>query len=249
MGNVLCIIGSKIDDFASYGYKYLGKRNGQKVYRRVVEQPIVRGFMFRTSYPDTFKLTEFAFVDDAGKVVRQSARRVGTFGKETDATRVNMSQYTKFDKDFKIVKFHETETMPRPQSVTDDFIRINDQNITNGLFDQTMFAVNKDGTITNATRKINTANPHRPEPLVGEYKYLNWAGNRRVGYTQQLSNAPINDSKYFSEKTVEEAAKELTDATNLPKFQWTLESLRNPNFYKNLTGPGEIKTYTAMHLY
>ena len=98
MGNVLCIVGSKIDDFVSYGYKYLGKRNGQKVYRRVVENPIVRGFELRGGYPDTFKLTEFAFVDDAGKVVEQAARRVGTFGDATNAARKNVAQYTKYNK-------------------------------------------------------------------------------------------------------------------------------------------------------
>ena len=245
MGNVLCIVGSKIDDFVSYGYKYLGKRNGQKVYRRVVENPIVRGFELRGGYPDTFKLTEFAFVDDAGKVVEQAARRVGTFGDATNAARKNVAQYTKYNKDFKPIKLHDVEAMPKPQNSIDSLFRVNEQTISDGLFNHTLFSVNKDGTITHAMRKTSTANPLGTTQLKGEYNYSNWAGNKSAKYSQDVSHIPT--TKYTSELTVEKASKELSDVADLPKFQWTLESLRNPNFYKNLTGPGEVKTYSQMH--
>ena len=247
MGNVLCIIGSKIDDFVSYGYKYLGKRNGQKVYRRVVENPVVRGFELRGGYPDTFKLTEFAFVDEAGKVVEQAARRVGTFGDATNAARKNIAQYTKYNKDFKPIKFHDVEAMPKPQNTIDSLFRVNEQTISDGLFNHTLFSVNKDGTITHAMRKTNSANPHGPKVLEGEYHYNNWGGNQRVSYSQDLAHVPENNSKLFSKKTIEQGSKELADTADLPKFKWTLESVRNPNFYKNLTGPGEVKTYNITH--
>ena len=242
----MSVIGSKVDDLVThYGYKYLGKRNGEKVYRRVVQEPVVRGFQTHAGYPTNFKLTEFAFVGDAGKVIRQSSRRVGTFGKATDAARKNVTEYTLHEGDnFAIKKMHNVEMTPRATG-NEDLFAVMDRNYNNGLRDNLSLGVRANGEISHAYRVKDSVNPHMPNrPLESRYNYVNSFGDIRADYTEESLRRPYNGSQFMQEWTTESARKNFVEKSAAVNYNWNLESVRNPDFYKRITGVGQLSSGT-----
>ena len=100
------------------GYKKIGQKKGQSIYKRIVPQFELNDHMAHFHNGTRARqVTEFAYLDDASdKVVRQATRRVGEYG--DSAKSINRWTGTEFSKEIaeewnaKQTFLHTTETTP-----------------------------------------------------------------------------------------------------------------------------------------
>ncbi len=236
---------STIDDLLIYGYKSLGRnKQGQRVYRAVLEEPVVRGFYRRTDIPQAYKSSSFAVVDDSGKVVDQYIRRVGTYGSPTDSARKNVSEFIKVNTEApgRIKGIHYTETVPKATPEVGTF-HVYTESIAprQGVdYQKVFYDATTSGKLKNAHMQIEYASPRTTKPLKGEY-VVDPAWTQKASVRQNGMRKPKDQFKFSPEyeNCMYEAKAPLSSEV---KYPYTITALRNPGYYRQYAGPLEVRS-------
>lgn len=230
------IVGAKNVLTDIYGYKKIGQKAGQDVYKRVCTD--IPGFRLSTAFPDTFQRTEFAFVED-GKVVNTAIRRTGTLGKATSADRINLTEYEKLDSTGKLIThFQNTETRPKTGQIN-IFDEFNSKDGEATLINKVCCNINTDGTIRSAFiqyDKPNKINSLYPTRNISSYDIASGKPIINIRETEAVEGTELEAFSRLGEpfKTVSRLNTGKIDDTLLTYS--SLEQLRNPEFYKACIG-------------
>lgn len=220
-----------------YGYKKIGQKAGQDVYKRVSTD--LPGFRCSTVFPTSFQRTEFAFVED-GKVVNTAIRRTGTSGKATSADRTNLTEYEKLDSTGKLIThYQKTETRPNAGRIN-IFDEFNSKDGEETLINKVCCDFNTyDGTINSAFvqyDKPNKINSLYPTRNMSSYDIASGKPIITVRETEAVEGIDWGTFSRIGEpfKTVSRLNTGKIDDTLLTYS--SLEQLRNPEFYKAYIG-------------
>lgn len=231
------IVGAKNVLTDIYGYKKIGQKAGQDVYKRVCTD--LPGFRLSTAFLDSFQRTEFAFVED-GKVVNVAVRRTGTLGGSINANRVNLTEYEKLDSTGMITHYQKTETEPKVGKIN-IFDEFNSKDGEATLINKVCCNINTDGTIRSAfiqydkPNKINSLYPNR-----NESQYKRTLEGVKIYIKEADAVEGFDMASFYSKgerfKTISnfDSATLPADKT-LPTYS-NLAQLRNPEFYKACIG-------------